>query len=148
MPVSTRSQSPGWWVGGGYSIVNSQTLLCLVSSTHSGYRASVSNVHFYLYNLKTFRNKYPFSLYCSVILNKIAISAPEALVSIGSLLHYRVRSWLWQTDTRKACITKNQWCQAVSLSKACHNSFCWNLSSGMVRRKSKIRMICIVVWLM
>lgn len=73
-------------MGGGYSIVNSQTLLCLDSSTHSGCRTSVSNVHFCLYNLKTSRNKYPFSLYCSVILNKIAISAPEALVSIGSLL--------------------------------------------------------------
>lgn len=66
--------------------LSSQTLLCLVFLTHSDCRMSVSNVHFHLYNLKTSRNKYPLSLYCFVLPNKIAISVPEALVSIGSLL--------------------------------------------------------------
>lgn len=67
---------------------------------------------------------------------------------VTSDLHYHVRSWLWQTDTRKACITQNRCRQAVSLSKACHKAFCSSLSSGMVGGKIKIRMICIVVWLM
>lgn len=145
MPVSTRSQSPGWWVGGGYSIVNKQTLISL---THSGCRASVSN----LLPLQSENFQKQISILTLLLCN----SQQDSNLSAGSAsfdrvtsdLHYRVRSWLWQTDTRKACITKNQWHQAVSLSKACHNSLCSNLSSGMVGRKSKIRMICIVVWLM
>lgn len=82
-PVSTRSRSPGWWVGGGYSNVKSQTFLCLVSSTHSVcFKCSLLSFTIW----KTSRNKYPFSLNCSVISNKIAISAPETFFSIGSLL--------------------------------------------------------------
>lgn len=66
--------------------MNSQTLLCLIFSTHLDGRMSVSHVHFHLENANTSRNKYRLSLYCSVIPNKIAISVPEALLSTGSLL--------------------------------------------------------------
>lgn len=111
---------------------------------------SVSNVHFYLYNLKNFQKQ------ISILTQLLCHFQPDSNLSAGNTffdwvtsdLHYHVRSWLWQKDTRKACITKNRWRQAVSLSKACHTSFCSNVSSGTFRRNSKIRMICIVVWLM
>ncbi len=133
-------------MSGGYSTVNSQTLLRLIFSTHLDCRMSFSHVlqckHF-LKQISTLT-----LLLCHSQEDSHLSAGSTCFDQVTSDLHYHVRSWLWQTDTRKACITQNRCRQAVSLSKACHKSFCSSLSSGTVGGKSKIRMICIVVWLM